>query len=682
MTMRKNEHIFGTLSLAVVLLGGLGGSVSIQADQNERIENEFLKSLNEASEIVSRERLNIEKVPSTVTVVRRNTIVASGAATLLDVLKLVPGIDVAMSASGKRQIVVRGMRDKYRDKIKLLINGVDVTNNLYSNQFYYYDFPASLIKRVEVTKTPDAILYGSNAFLGVINVITLDEGNANQLFVESSDEKRHVVSLFQNIKAAGGDLRIDAHDIYMHPSIESPPVMARMKAGNTTLLRGSMPAHTLERGMGAGISYDQDRWHLKYRLQRYVKGSFFGVADIPPLRHDRDVTMTHHTFEAAYEKWLRPDLKWRTAFDLTHYTWDGDYRAFPDLNHVNDPKKDRIMGAYIREISSGVTSYLKYAFASHDLTLQAEGHYAKPDKMYYLYHRADEPAKPLTGEDNILKEGVDRKNFALAMEDLYSFSDRVSFIYGLRYDYYNDFNGHWSWKAGTVVSPGGQDTFKLLYNHAFRAPSWAELYANAATEFKGYPRLNPESIDMLELVWLHRFSGKDILKANLFYGRLDDPIVKGIQMYENGSAEMLRGVELSYRSGLTGSGEWGASLSYHHDDIPQLTTIESNSREWLVRTHLSWYLLPQLQSYTWMEYGSPIDMGSHLPDIDDYWLVNETMTWRKGDWRFQAGVRNLFDQRIDYPVQPVRLGDVTLYPQGLAVPAMGREWFARVTYRW
>jgi len=43
-------------------------------------------------------------------------------------------------------------------KLKLLLNGVDATNNLHSNQFYYYTFPASLIKRVEVTKTPNALL--------------------------------------------------------------------------------------------------------------------------------------------------------------------------------------------------------------------------------------------------------------------------------------------------------------------------------------------------------------------------------------------------------------------------------------------------------------------------------------------------------------------------------------------
>ena len=680
--MRRKGNVFERLTMLSALTWIVGGYCAVLASDDLQIESDFLKSLNEASEIVSRERLNIDKVPSTVTVVRRNTIVASGALTLLDVLKLVPGIDVAMSASGKRQIVVRGVRDKYRDKIKLLINGVDVTNNLYSNQFYYYDFPAALIKRVEVTKTPDAVLYGSNAFLGVINVITLDEENDNRLVTQITDEKRYLLSLFQKVSLGSAKLRFDAHDSYMHPSIDSPETMVRAGNGQVTTLRPSVPAHSLERSMGLGVAYDLNGWHLKYRLQRYVKGSFFGIANIPPLRDDRDVTMTHHTFEAAYDRWLRPDLKWHTALDLTHYTWDGDYRAFPSFNEPNNTDKDQIMGAYIREISAGLTSYLKYSLASHDVTLQAEARYAEPDKMYYLYHRADAPAEHLTGDNNILKEGIDRKNFALALEDLYSYSDRLSFIYGVRYDYYNDFSGHWSWKAGAVDALGDKDTLKILYNHAFRAPSWAELYANAATQFKGNPDLEPESIDMVELVWLHRFSDKDILKANLFYGHLDDPIVKGTATYENGSAEILRGVELSYRSGLTETGEWGASFSYHHDDIPQLPTIETNSREWLVRGYLSWYLLPRLQSYSWVEYGSSIDMGSYASDVDDYWLINETMTWRQGDWRLQAGVRNLFDQKIDYPVLPVRLGQVSVYPDRGTVPALGREWFLTVAYRW
>jgi len=116
-------------------------------------ENEdFLQVLNEVSEIATQTKINIDKAPSNVDVIRRDFIIKSGAKTLLDVLKYIPGVELSMSSSGKKELIIRGNKSTYRDKIKFMINGVEVTNNLYTNQFYYYNFPASLIKRVEFTK--------------------------------------------------------------------------------------------------------------------------------------------------------------------------------------------------------------------------------------------------------------------------------------------------------------------------------------------------------------------------------------------------------------------------------------------------------------------------------------------------------------------------------------------------
>jgi len=121
-------------------------------------QDDFLKTLNETSEIATNSRLNINKIPSNIEVIKRDFIIKSGARTLIDLLKYLPGIEISMNQLGKKEIIVRGNKTIYRDKIKFLINGHEVTNNLFSNQFYYYNFPAKLIKRIEITKTPDSVL--------------------------------------------------------------------------------------------------------------------------------------------------------------------------------------------------------------------------------------------------------------------------------------------------------------------------------------------------------------------------------------------------------------------------------------------------------------------------------------------------------------------------------------------
>ena len=180
-------------------------------------QDDFLKTLNEVSEIATKTKLNINKTPSSVDVINRNFIIKSGARTLLDILQYLPGVEISMSASGKREIIVRGNKSTYRDKIKFLINGKEVTNNLYSNQFYFYNFPATLIKRVEFTKTPDAVLYGDHAYLGVINIITLNKLNKNQFSFYQSNKNQTTISLFDKLNK---NFLIDTHYEISNPTID------------------------------------------------------------------------------------------------------------------------------------------------------------------------------------------------------------------------------------------------------------------------------------------------------------------------------------------------------------------------------------------------------------------------------------------------------------------------------
>ena len=100
-------------------------------------KDEFLQLLNEVSEIATKSKLNIDKTPSNVEVIHRDFILKSGAKTLLDVLQYLPGVEISQSSSGKKELIIRGNKSTYRDIIKFMINGVEVTNNLYSNHLLF-----------------------------------------------------------------------------------------------------------------------------------------------------------------------------------------------------------------------------------------------------------------------------------------------------------------------------------------------------------------------------------------------------------------------------------------------------------------------------------------------------------------------------------------------------------------
>ncbi|RUM44444.1 MAG: hypothetical protein DSY46_05655 [Hydrogenimonas sp.] len=684
------------------LLSLLSVSMLLGSQDDLAIDEAFLQTLNEVSEIVMHDKLNIEKIPSTVTVIRRDMIEASGAKTLLDILALVPGIEISMTSGGKRQIIIRGMRNKYKDKLKLLINGFDVTNNLDSNQYYYYNFPASLIKRVEVTKTPDAVLYGSNAFMGIIQVMTLDEENHNQLDGTVTSKDRQMGSLFQTLKVAEGDLNLDLHYSYSHPLIEANPVLIFTIDDRVfSRFREPLLASTKEETYGMGINYKKEAWSIGYRLQSYTKGDFFGILNITPLRDDRSIETKHHAFQVAYDKYLNADLKWHFQWDMKDYRWNGTYRTMPyDLNATDDPDKDVIMGANIHEFETGVISYLKYSDIAHTLRLQLEAHYAKPIDSYYIQYvpilgdtqtdlNLGPNGLPLTGDQNILKEGIDRKNYAIAVEEMYSFNSDLSVIGGMRFDYYTDFNTHLSYKFGAVNNISPKTTVKLLFNHAFRAPSWIELYARSVAEFHGNEALEAETMDMVEANWLYHCSPQDLVKFNLYYGKHQDPIIRtlspqGETIYDNGETILMRGFEVSYRRIFGAHNEWGASLSHHNGTGSTVSMIENETRKDMVKWYLHYELSPSLVSFTQVEYGSRITVPPPFAPIDAYWLVNQTVSYTYKHWTVRTGVTNLLDEKIDYLTAPTDIvaGAYRFIPDGVRIPSVGREWFISVSASW
>jgi len=431
-------------------------------------EEEFLKTLNEVSEIATQSKLNIDKTPSNVDVIRRDFIIKSGARTLLDLLKYIPGVDIAMTSSGKRQLIIRGNKSVYRDKIKLMINGIEVTNNLYNNQLYYYNFPASLIKRIEFTKTPDSVLYGENAFLGVLNVITLDNIDDNMVNFYISNKSQTTFALFDKIN---NNLLADFHYLYSNPEVYSPKsYLVDLQELKAIPFRDETRANTLEKNVGMGLKYTKEKSTLRYRVEYFKKGDFFGIERVTSLRKDKFINFLYQYLNYNYSDYLKYNLK--VSFDLgvKNYIWDGEFRTFPyDFNESvdhNDPAKDIIVGAKINEIEFYAKNLIKYETGKHNINFILETKFAKPYDYYYLqYIPIFDNKEKLTGDNNVLKEGIKRVSKAIGIEDLFTLNEKISFVYGFRHDHYSDFGGANSYKLAGVYNLNQKTTFKLLFSN-------------------------------------------------------------------------------------------------------------------------------------------------------------------------------------------------------------------------
>lgn len=118
--------------------------------------------------------------PVAVDVITAEDIKASGAATLADLLRFKVGMDVidGRSADGNRaEVSVRGFPSEFVTKLLVLVDGRRAYTET-SGGVYWSQIPVQLqdIERLEIVRGPNAALYGANAALGVVNIITKKPG--------------------------------------------------------------------------------------------------------------------------------------------------------------------------------------------------------------------------------------------------------------------------------------------------------------------------------------------------------------------------------------------------------------------------------------------------------------------------------------------------------------------------
>jgi len=121
----------------------------------------------------SKKEQRLAEVPAAAFVITQDDIRRSGMTTLPELLRLVPGVQVAQVNSNKWAIAIRGFNNLFADKVLVLVDGRTVYDRLNSGVFWEsIDVPLDEIERIEVIRGPGGATWGANAVNGVISVVT------------------------------------------------------------------------------------------------------------------------------------------------------------------------------------------------------------------------------------------------------------------------------------------------------------------------------------------------------------------------------------------------------------------------------------------------------------------------------------------------------------------------------
>ncbi len=164
-------RIFLAGFLSVLLVGSTVAQNPRNVPDVTNMSVEDLMNLQVTS--VSKRTQKVADAAAAIFVITQEDIRRSGATSIPEALRLVPGLEVARIDQNKWAIGSRGFNGRFDNKLLVLIDGRSVYTPLFSGVYWNVeDVMLEDVDRIEVIRGPGATLWGANAVDGVINVIT------------------------------------------------------------------------------------------------------------------------------------------------------------------------------------------------------------------------------------------------------------------------------------------------------------------------------------------------------------------------------------------------------------------------------------------------------------------------------------------------------------------------------
>lgn len=524
---------------------GLASAPALSQGQEQSARDDLLDlSLDELTQLrVTSSTLTDEtlrSVPSAMTVFSRSDIRRLGLTELHQLVNLVPGfqsyrsddsgINFAITSRARR--VGTGSRE-----VLILLDGQRL-NSEWTGGNNTQEGPISLdnIDRVEFIRGPGSSLYGSNALMGVINLISRSE---RELSLGLGEHRQRTASAQWKFAGALGSLELFARGqssqgeslLITDPYAPGAPVASRD------------PAQTRDFYLRAKVG----EFSLALRQARSESERFYVTGYVDEAENLR---------RGSSNFW---NLTWQHVFGPNLSLRGLVYEARRDLMLKSTVLRQPLLliQAPVDELERGTQWLLQNNGGVARWLLGFE--WRRPDIVNVHYSLG--PPGSLNPPLASAGAAGPRTVVGWFGQLQYALTEQLELTAGLRADHYSDSGGRLSPRLGLVWQASAQDSAKLLYSEAFRAPSRLEISSTSST-FLGNPDLLPEVAKTTELIWL-RSIGAGQISATLFQAAIANAITEVVtpslqRTWVNGKAKRS-GLELDATLQIDAS--WQARLA-------------------------------------------------------------------------------------------------------------------------
>jgi outer membrane receptor for ferrienterochelin and colicins len=613
---------------------------------------------------------SLGNVASAVTVISGDRLRRFGYRTVGEAIRGVAGVFLGDDRMTER-IGIRGLHvlGDFNTRILVLVDGATVNEPWGHFAGVGWDAPITIddVARLEVIRGPVSSLYGTNAFFGIINIVTRGAAEAPRAWGRVSGSQFAGGALAAGF-AAGGvarQVRGSIAGVYRGGETLAPPPQlpggAPIDADRITGLSGSL--------VGAwGGAFAQARF---YRRDRQLPYAPYRTTVGDDRTHNRDQQLL---VEGGYTRAVSSTVtvtgrayasRYRFIDYLVYQPDDDNFQDFGDADWAGAELRGRwelLDRRRLGATAGGEATVVQSESRSHYEGMAADGIVVTtPFSIQGLYAELD--GQP---------------------------TDWLAFTGGLRFDRHALLDDRVSPRAAVFLSRGDRHGLKLLYAEGFRNPSPYEGFFEDGIDFEANPAIRAETIRSYELVlWARPRAGLST-RLSAFRWHADAIVAQtvnpdsGLLQFQNLGTRTSAGVEVeaSYRDAggwlAYGGGTWARVAGEAGRGVagaPALVAAGGVSSPRLAaRVHASTELhLVSARATRDPAVRAPPFVGWNLalyaPDLRGVDLT--------------VGVRNLLGRRERVPAQDDydRTGDLDETIIVPVLPGEGRELHVRIGYR-
>ncbi len=548
-----------------------------------------------------------------------------------------------------------GLPSDYNSRLLLLVDGHRYNDNIFESFYADEGFPVDvdMIERVEVVRGPSSSLYGTNAFFGVINVITKrgrdQEGvnvktsygsfNANKTSINLGKRFNNGLEAF----LGGSFYNSEGNEHFFSKEFVDP------RSNSSFPTNGGFYDHNddeqAKKLLGKLAYGDFSFEGLFVNREKRLPTASFVTAFNDPNTNTIDEA---YFYELKYDHTFANQLNVQSRISYNYYDYKGLYPFYGETGETID-NQDFARGQWWR----GSLEATKIFWDDHKATFGGEFQH----DYEQLQDNYNQVGNTVSDKVQSLQSNY---RWAIYAQDEYSITDNLTLNAGLRYDHFSTFGDTFNPRLGLIYNPWKATTLKLLYGTAFRAPTQFEIHSLLAGLIAN-PNLKPEELETSEFIVEHYFNEHLRGELNVFHTEVEK-IISQVKInadkaqFQNLDTAVSNGVELQIEDSWSNGFQARISYSWQDTEYVNQNTQLPNSPAHMFKLNL---IAPLWEDKVFLGFENRYMSGrkvqakadGNIGKVSENVISNLTIftrSWVKG-LELSAGAYNLFNERYFDP---------------------------------